>query len=177
MPAMGVRPPFLILAAVLAIAPVAGIPPRQADAILPTPCATSSMLGRCLEPIILSATTAESRDSTPARNAIVTAFENWPFTASKLNIERSMLMGGSPALMSSNDLPIVLTSRWKISTIAAVTITATNDPGIFLKIMGQTISMASAIAPIITACQLRVVTLLNSAMSFSDVSIGFSPFR
>ena len=36
-PATGVRPPFLILAAVLAIAPVAGIPPNSADAILPAP--------------------------------------------------------------------------------------------------------------------------------------------
>ena len=36
-PAIGVRPPFLMLAAVLAIAPVAGIPPNSADAILPAP--------------------------------------------------------------------------------------------------------------------------------------------
>lgn len=41
-PTTGVLPPFLMLAAVLAIAPVAGIPPKQTDAMLPMPCATSS---------------------------------------------------------------------------------------------------------------------------------------
>ena len=37
MPATGVLPPFLMLAAVLAMAPVAGIPPKHADAMLPKP--------------------------------------------------------------------------------------------------------------------------------------------
>ena len=36
-PAIGVLPPFLIFAAVLAMAPVAGIPPKRAEPILPTP--------------------------------------------------------------------------------------------------------------------------------------------
>ena len=36
-PAMGVRPPFLMLAAVRAMAPVAGIPPNRAEAIFPAP--------------------------------------------------------------------------------------------------------------------------------------------
>ena len=36
-PATGVLPPFLMLAAVLAIAPVAGIPPKRAEPMLPTP--------------------------------------------------------------------------------------------------------------------------------------------
>ncbi len=36
-PAIGVRPPFLMLAAVLAIAPVAGIPPNSAEPTLPIP--------------------------------------------------------------------------------------------------------------------------------------------
>ena len=35
---MGVRPPFFTLAAVRAMAPVAGMPPNRADAILPAPC-------------------------------------------------------------------------------------------------------------------------------------------
>ena len=36
-PAIGVRPPFLTFAAVLAIAPVAGIPPKRPENIFPTP--------------------------------------------------------------------------------------------------------------------------------------------
>ena len=74
-PAMGVRPPFLILAAVLAMAPVAGIPPKSAEAIFPAPWATSSISERCLLLIIPSATTQDSRDSIAASTAIVNAFE------------------------------------------------------------------------------------------------------
>ena len=65
MPATGVRPPFLTFVAVRAIAPVAGMPPNSGDTMLATPCATSSMLERCLPPIMPSATTAESSDSIP----------------------------------------------------------------------------------------------------------------
>ena len=36
-----------------------------------TPCATSSALARCRPPVSLSATTADSSDSTPARKAMV----------------------------------------------------------------------------------------------------------
>ena len=73
-PAIGVFPPFLILAAVLAIAPVAGIPPNKADAIFPAPCATSSISERCFPLIIPSATTQESNDSMAANTAMVSAF-------------------------------------------------------------------------------------------------------
>ena len=44
MPAIGVLPPFLILAAVLAIAPVAGIPPNKADAIFPAPVSYTHLI-------------------------------------------------------------------------------------------------------------------------------------
>ena len=44
--------PFLMLAAVRAMAPVAGIPPNRAEALFPTPWATSSILELCREPII-----------------------------------------------------------------------------------------------------------------------------
>ena len=62
-PATGVRPPFFTLVAVRAMAPVAGMPPKSGETMLATPCATSSMLERCLPPIMPSATTAESSDS------------------------------------------------------------------------------------------------------------------
>ena len=47
MPATGVRPPFLTLVAVRAIAPVAGMPPNSGATMFATPCATSSMLDLC----------------------------------------------------------------------------------------------------------------------------------
>ena len=62
------------MAAVLAMAPVAGIPPTRPDAMLPAPCAISSIFERCLLPIMASATTHDKSDSIAARTAIVNAF-------------------------------------------------------------------------------------------------------
>ena len=45
MPATGVRPPFLTLVAVRAIAPVAGMPPKRPDAMLAMPCADELDVG------------------------------------------------------------------------------------------------------------------------------------
>ena len=72
-PATGVLPPFLILVAVLAIAPVAGIPPNNGAITLAAPCAISSMLLLCFPPIIPSDTTADNNDSIAANNAITVA--------------------------------------------------------------------------------------------------------
>ena len=83
-PATGVRPPFLILAAVLAIAPVAGIPPNRAEAIFPSPCATNSVSERCLPLIILAATTQDKRDSMAASTAMVNVFGIADFTIENL---------------------------------------------------------------------------------------------
>lgn len=83
-PATGVRPPFLILAAVLAIAPVAGIPPNRAEAIFPSPCATNSVSERCLPLIIPSATTQDNRDSMTVSTAMVNAFGIADFTIENL---------------------------------------------------------------------------------------------
>ena len=148
---MGVRPPFLILAAVLAIAPVAGIPPKHAEPMFAIPCAMSSILDLCFEPIIESATTAERRDSIPASSAMVIALEICDLITPIEKIDEFSVMGGSPVRISVNAFPIVFTSRLKILTIAAVTITAIRDQGIFLKIIGQMISIARASAPIRTA--------------------------
>ena len=59
-----------LFVAVLAMAPVAGIPPKIGEAMFATPCAINSMFESCLEPIIPSATTAESKDSIAASTAI-----------------------------------------------------------------------------------------------------------
>ena len=72
-PATGVRAPLLMLVAVRAIAPVAGMPPKSGDAMFAIPCATSSMLERCRPPIIPSATTAERRLSMAPSAAMANA--------------------------------------------------------------------------------------------------------
>src|SRR3990172_7541887 len=72
-PATGVLPPVLILVAVLAIAPVAGIPPKKIEPIFAIPCPTSSQLDLWRVPAIPSATTADKSDSIPAKNAMVMA--------------------------------------------------------------------------------------------------------
>lgn len=76
MPATGHRPPDRTLVAVRASAPVAGKPPKSAEAMLAAPCATSSQLERCRLPIMPSATTADSSNSTPAKKAMVKALGN-----------------------------------------------------------------------------------------------------
>jgi len=45
-PAVAAPPPLFMLAAVRAMAPVAGMPPKSTEPRLPTPWATSSMLQR-----------------------------------------------------------------------------------------------------------------------------------
>ena len=92
MPATGVRPPFFTLVAVRAIAPVAGMPPNSGDAMFATPCATSSMFERCRPPIMPSATTADSSDSTAPSIAIVNA---GPTSAVTCASERCGSTGGA----------------------------------------------------------------------------------
>ena len=64
MPDIGLRAPARMLVAVRAMVPVTLMPPNSAEPILAMPCATSSMLERCLRPVMPSATLAESRLST-----------------------------------------------------------------------------------------------------------------
>ena len=107
-PATGVLPPFLILVAVLAIAPVAGSPPKSADAIFAIPCAISSWLESCLSPVIPSATTAERSDSIPAKMAIVTA--GWTKAPIFTFVKFGIWGIGIAPLRSLNFEPIVCTS-------------------------------------------------------------------
>ena len=73
MPAIGVFAPERILVAVRAIAPVAGRPPNSAEPRLAIPCPINSWLERWRVPTMPSATTADSKASMPARNAMVNA--------------------------------------------------------------------------------------------------------
>src|SRR3989449_3307320 len=127
-PAMGVRPPFLTLVAVRAMAPVAGIPPNSGEAMFAIPCATSSMFERWRPPIMPSATTAERSDSTAPSSAIVNAAPInpgiwWNETAGREG-------AGSAALITPKRLPMVSTGRCSSCTAAVVTMSATNGLGI-----------------------------------------------
>ncbi|MFT3915001.1 MAG: hypothetical protein QM704_13055 [Anaeromyxobacteraceae bacterium] len=59
----GLRPPERMLVAVRAMAPVAGMPPKNGAITLPTPWASSSASGSCRVRAMPSATTAERSDS------------------------------------------------------------------------------------------------------------------
>ena len=168
-PAIGVRPPFLTLAAVLAIAPVAGIPPNRADTRLPAPCATSSILGLCLLPIIPSETTHDKSDSIPASTAIVNASGKRFLTIVILTC--GMLIPGS-LLEIVYKSPIVLACIPSL-TIITETITAIKDAGIFSNFLnlGHIIRIASETPPTTSACQLNVLIHLNTAFNLSSVSI------
>ena len=83
MPATGVRPPDLMLAAVRAIAPVAGMPPNSAEPTLPMPCAISSVLELWWEATMPSATTQDKRLSIAAKMAMVKALGSIACTVSK----------------------------------------------------------------------------------------------
>ena len=62
-----------MLVPVRAITPVAGMPPNSGEAMLATPCASTSMFERCRVPAIVSAATADRSNSTPTRKAMVKA--------------------------------------------------------------------------------------------------------
>ncbi|MNJ39451.1 hypothetical protein D3C77_343230 [compost metagenome] len=72
-PEIGETAPFLILVAVRAIAPVAGMPPNNGAAIFAMPCPINSRLLLCLLFVIPSATTADSKDSMLPNIAIMKA--------------------------------------------------------------------------------------------------------
>ena len=141
MPATGVRPPFFTLVAVRAIAPVAGIPPNRGDAMLATPWATSSMLERWRPPIIPSATTAESSDSTAPSRAMVNAAPMSPGICRKVTAGRDG--AGSTALITPNRLAMVSTGKCPSCTAAVVAMSATNGLGMRWLTRGHRTMMAT----------------------------------
>ena len=155
-PATGVLPPFFTLAAVLAIAPVAGIPPKSADIKFPTPWATNSAFDLCLLPVIPSDTTADNSDSIAANIAIVNAGKIISL------ISENEIVGivklGSPALIVYRS-PIVLTGNLKIATKNVVTSIAIKEPGIFLDTFGQNIWISIASNPIAKVTKLILFIL------------------
>ena len=109
MPATGPRAPARTLVAVRAMVPVTQMPPNRAEAILATPCATSSQLERCRRPVMLSATTAESRLSMLPSSAKESAAGS---TSTILASESAGRCGaGSDCGMPPKRVPIVSTGR------------------------------------------------------------------
>ena len=129
MPAIGERAPARMLVAVRAIAPVAGRPPNSAEPTLATPWATSSPLERWRPPVMPSATTADSSDSTPARKAMVKALGS----SSKVRsngmcgkLKTGRVLGSAP-----KRLPMVSAGSPKATTTPVQTSSATRKPGQF----------------------------------------------
>ena len=72
-PANGELPPWRILVAVRAIAPVDAIPPNKGANTLASPCPNNSVFDSCFVPLIPSATTADNKDSIAPSIAMVKA--------------------------------------------------------------------------------------------------------
>ena len=134
-PEIGLFPPDFTLAAVLAIAPVAGIPPNNPDVILARPWATSSIFESCVSEIIPSATTADNNDSRAAKIAIVIAGVNNLFIV--LIFKDGKAGAGIADEISLNLLPIVSTGILNTLTTTVAQINAIIDPGIVLLTLGQ----------------------------------------
>ena len=81
-PVTGLFPPLLMLAIVLARAPVAGIPPKRGVTMFAIPCPMSSVFALCCFPVAPSATMAARSDSMAQRMAMVNAGETSPLTVS-----------------------------------------------------------------------------------------------
>ncbi len=109
MPATGPCAPARTFVAVRAIVPVTQMPPNRLDAMLATPCATSSQFERCRRPVMPSATTADSSDSIAPSNANATAFGSTSRTLLKLTSGRPG--SGNVFGMPPKREPIVVTSR------------------------------------------------------------------
>ena len=130
MPATGERPPFWILVPVRAMAPVAGMPPKNGTTILAMPWAISSWLESCLSPIIWSAATAHSSDSIAPSRAMVKAGASSSETLA--GSKCSGWKSGSPCGMPPNLLPMVSTGSENSAATTVAVSSATNGDGRYL---------------------------------------------
>ena len=144
-PVTGDLPPLLMLAIVLARAPVAGIPPNIGVMMFAIPCPISSVFELCLLPVAPSATMAARSDSIAQRMAIVKAGETSPLIVSKSNSGATGFGIGRPFASSGNLEPMVAKStpanlpRRTDTTVP--NISAISEPGIFLVTLPQNMHM------------------------------------
>ncbi len=128
-PATGVFPPLLTLVIVRAMAPVAGMPPSMADATLAAPCATSSILDLCREPIMPSATVADKQRLDPCQQG---DGQGWSGQLSRLSkSEMRQMRAGSMRGSSPKRAPMVSTGSLNIQAIRVAPIIAINIAGNF----------------------------------------------
>ena len=163
-PATGVRPPLLMLVIVRAIAPVAGMPPKNGTTTFATPWAISSVFELCLSPITPSATIADSSDSIAPNIAIVNADGNSFCTNVKklspsANSNFGMLGAGMPcgksyrSLIVCSDATPQLSGAYSFSnhTPNVANMMAANEPGMRFVMNGITMHIANEKQPTITA--------------------------
>jgi hypothetical protein len=123
------------------MAPVAGMPPNSGDTRLAMPCATSSTLELWRVPAMPSATTAESRLSTAASKATVSAEGMSGMMCSDL--KSGITNRGKPLGMPPNLLPMVATGSPVATTKIVQTASATIEPGTRRVSRGNNRMMAS----------------------------------
>ncbi len=172
-PETGPRAPARTLVAVRAIVPVTQIPPNSADPMLATPCATSSQFDRCRRPVMLSATTAESRLSIPPSNANDSAAGN---TAAIFASERSGSAGiGSARGIPPNRDPIVSTGNPASAAATVVSATAIRKPGQCGRSLRSTRMIPIVPAATPTAAVLTLGRAPASAVSLATIGPGSGP--
>lgn len=173
MPETGLVAPARTFVAVRAIVPVTQMPPKSAEQIFATPWAISSMLERCLRPVIPSATTADSKDSIAPRRANETASGK---TAAALSSESGGKVGRrSPRGMPPNRVPIVSAGNCRRATKAEAAATAISMPGQCGRNRRSPRMMPIVSAAVSTAAQLTVPAAWPSAMSLSTIGPGSAP--
>ena len=171
MPATGVLAPERILVAVRAMAPVTGMPPNRGLAILANPCATNSALELWRSPLMESATTAESRLSSAARMATVSADGSRGRIKSARNC--GMWIGGRARLMPPNLLPMVSRGKWKRAATKVAASSATIEPGTRGNSLGMKMISAREPRPTASAGKLVVPMWSARARMRAKNSLGF----
>ena len=107
--------------------PVTQIPPNRPEAMLATPCATSSQLERCRLPVMPSATTAESSDSMEPSRAKAKALGSTAMSFSWLSSGRDGI--GRVLGMPPKRVPMVSTGNSRKAARAALAVTVISKPG------------------------------------------------
>src|SRR6266849_956973 len=126
-----------MLVAVLAIAPVAGSPPKSGERIFAIPCPTSSTFGLCLSPLMRSETTADISDSIAPSMATVTSHSSQGQTADRVLVHVDTEQAGEKLV--NRRLAYVAVSRGRYDAQVY-----TNDKTSLAEGLGRDVSHRSA---------------------------------
>ena len=170
MPDTGPCAPERTLVAVRAMVPVTHSPPNSAEAILAIPCATSSQLERCRRPVMLSATTADSRLSMEPSSA------NEKASGNNCRISAQDAGGsagaGKPRGMPPKREPMVSTGRCSGNASTEASNTASSRFGQCGRNRRPSMMMPTVTAAMIIAAGVAVGSAWNSACSFGTMAAG-----